>query len=111
MDISLQKIIPFTQARNKLSELIDRVRKEHFFVISRQNRQKAVLVDIDYFQSLQKELEQERLVQIEETLRAKFRKYSKKISTKGRSSFGRKNGKKLTEEEAYQLLSSKKLEW
>lgn len=101
MDISLQKIIPFTEARNKLSDLVDRVRKEQFFIISKQNRQKAVLVDIDYFQSLQKELEQERLVQIEETLRSKFQKYTRKI----------KGGKKLTEEEAYQLFSGKPLTW
>lgn len=101
MDISLQKIIPFTEARNKLSDLVDRVRKEQFFVISKQNRQKAVLVDIDYFQSLQKELEQERLVQIEATLRNKFQKYARKIN----------KGKKLTEEEAYRLLSGKKLTW
>lgn len=52
MDITLQKIIPFTQARNRLSDLVDRVWKEQFFIISKQNRQKAVLVDIDYFQSL-----------------------------------------------------------
>lgn len=111
MDITLQKIIPFTQARNRLSDLVNRVRKEQFFIISKQNRQKAVLVDIDYFQSLQKELEQERLAQIEETLRSKFQKYTRKISIKGRSSFGRKRGKKLTEEEAYRILSGKKLTW
>ncbi|MBI3379336.1 type II toxin-antitoxin system prevent-host-death family antitoxin [Candidatus Gottesmanbacteria bacterium] len=101
MEISLQKIIPFTQARNMLSDLVDRVRKEQFFIISKQNRQKAVLVDIDYFQNLQKELEQERLAQIEDTLRSKFQQYTKKI----------KRGKTLTEEEAYQILSGKKLTW
>lgn len=97
MNISLQKIIPFTQARNKLSDLVDRVSREQFFVISKQNKQKAVLVDINYFQNLQKELEKERLAQIEHTLRTKFRTYSK--------------GKKLTEEKAYKLLTGKTLTW
>ncbi|MBI2612019.1 type II toxin-antitoxin system Phd/YefM family antitoxin [Candidatus Gottesmanbacteria bacterium] len=97
MNISLDKIIPFTQARNNLSDLVDKVKDKQFFVISKQNRQKAVLVDIDYFQNLQKEIEKERLAQIEETLRNKFRKYTK--------------GKKMTEEKAYKLLTGKTLTW
>ena len=97
MNISLQKIIPFSQARSTLSDLVDRVNREQFFVISKQNKQKAVLVDIDYFQNLQKELEKERLTQIEQTLRTKFRTYNK--------------GKKMTEEKAYKLLTGETLTW
>ncbi|OGG14805.1 hypothetical protein A2773_06925 [Candidatus Gottesmanbacteria bacterium RIFCSPHIGHO2_01_FULL_39_10] len=97
MNISLDKIIPFTQARNNFSDLVDKVKDKQFFVISKQNRQKAVLVDIDYFQSLQKELEKERLTQIEKTLRSKFKTYTK--------------SKKLTEEKAYQLLTGETLTW
>lgn len=101
MNISLDKIIPFTEARNTLSDLVDRVRKDQFFVISKQNRQKAVLVDIDYFQSLQKELEKERLTQIENILQRKFAQYTKKSQ----------KDKSLTEEKAYQKLTGKTLTW
>lgn len=101
MNISVDKIIPFTEARNTLSDLVDRVCKDQFFIISKQNRQKAVLVDIEYFQSLQKKLEKERLTRIEKTLRNKFSQYSKKFQ----------KGKNLTEEEAYKKLTGKTLTW
>lgn len=101
MKVPLEKIIPFSEARSKLSQLVGRVENELFFVISKQNKQKAVLVDLDYFDSLQKEAERKRLENIKDSLREKFLAYAKKKTKKS----------KITEKGAYRILTGENLTW
>lgn len=100
MKVFLQKILSFTDARNKLSQLVERVENEQYFVISKQNRPKAVLVDLNYFFALQKEAEKERMKELENILRKKFGGYLKKTGKK-----------RITEKEADQILTGKDLTW
>jgi len=99
--VSLQKILPFTEARNNLSQLVERVAEEQYFIVSKQNRPKAVLVDLDYFLALQGEAEKKRMGELEAILKEKFAQYLKKTTKK----------KKITEKEAYRLLTGEDLTW
>ena len=101
MKIQLQKILPFTEVRNNLSQLVDRVGKELYFIISKQNKPIAALVDIKYLSALQEKAEEEQAQKALEILRKAGTKYLQKISGK----------KKLTEKEAYKLLTGKELTW
>ena len=52
LTVSLDQIIPFSQARANLADLIDRVPKKKFFVITRRNKPVIALVDINYLEKL-----------------------------------------------------------
>jgi len=54
LTVSLDQIIPFSQARANLADLIDMAPKKKFFVITRRNKPNIALVDIKYFESLLK---------------------------------------------------------
>lgn len=99
--VSLQKILPFSEVRNNLSQLVEKVAEEQYFIVSKQNRPKAVLVDLGYFLALQKEAEKERMGELEAVLRKKFTQYFKKKTKE----------KKITEKEAYRILTGKNLTW
>lgn len=101
MKVSLDKIIPFTEARANLSKLVEEVEGNLFFVINKQNKKRAVLVDPDYFESLVKQAESQRMLEIRKTLQKKFLAYAKK-------KLGKKN---ITEKEAYKLLTGEELSW
>jgi prevent-host-death family protein len=52
MQILLEKVLPFSLVRNKLSDYIDELSSKKYFIISRKNQPKAVLVDLEYFNDL-----------------------------------------------------------
>lgn len=56
MNISPMNIIPITEARGRLGDLADKAQGEQFFVLTKKGSPQAVLVDISYFEKLQKEL-------------------------------------------------------
>jgi len=101
MKVQLQKILPFTEARNNFSRLVKEVRKNSYFIISKQNKPIAALVDIKYLSVLQEKAEEEQAQKALEILRKAGTKYLQKISGK----------KKLTEKEAYKLLTGEELTW
>lgn len=65
-DITLDKIVPFTWARNNLSALAKKVRKEDYFVITKRLQPSLMVLDPNYFAKLQ---ELERRAQIFEKLK------------------------------------------
>ena len=95
MNISLRNIIPFTVARNNLNKLIDKVEGETYFVISKQNKPKAVIIDPEYLSYLQKQARINTLNRLETTIRQKFSQFTK----------NKKGTKVFTEEESYKLLT------
>lgn len=99
MKISLNNIIPFTVARNTLNKLIDKVEGETYFVISKQNKPKAVIIDPEYLSYLQKQARINTLHRLETTIREKFNTFKK----------NKKVTKVLTEEESYTLLTGENI--
>ena len=56
MDIQSSNIIPITQARSNLGDLAERVKGEHYIVLTKSGSPKAALVDIVYLEKLQEDL-------------------------------------------------------
>lgn len=56
MDLSNIKIIPVSEARSKLSSLLDKTKEDKFYLLTRGGKPKAALVDIEYLEKLQKEV-------------------------------------------------------
>lgn len=52
LTVSLDQIIPFSQARANLGKLIDLAPKKKFFVITRRNKPIIALVDIKFLEEL-----------------------------------------------------------
>lgn len=50
-------IIPVTKARSKLGELTDKVSKDSYIVLTKGGSPKAALVNIEYLETLQKDLQ------------------------------------------------------
>ncbi len=64
----MAKIIPFTEARARLSDLLDEVERRHeHVVITRNGRPTAVVLSVDEYEALEETLE---IIQDEETLAA-----------------------------------------
>ena len=101
LQVALNKIVPFSEARSGLSKLVEQVAKDKYIVISKQNKQKAVLLDVNYFEYLQNEAEKEQMRVLEDELSGGFSDYINKAGS----------GKVVDEAEAYRLLTGKKLAW
>lgn len=56
MNIQNSKIIPVSEARAKLSNLLDQAKNNQYFLLTRGGKVKAALVDINYLEKLQKDL-------------------------------------------------------
>ena len=56
MNIQNTNIIPVSQARAKLGDLLDQTKNDQYFLLTRGGKVKAALVDIDYLEKLQKDL-------------------------------------------------------
>ena len=56
MNIQNSKIIPVSEARAKLSNLLDQTKNNQYFLLTRGGKVKAALVDINYLEKLQKDL-------------------------------------------------------
>ncbi|MBI4009549.1 type II toxin-antitoxin system Phd/YefM family antitoxin [Candidatus Roizmanbacteria bacterium] len=57
MNITQSNIYPVSQARNMFSRLVDEVKKSKAFFVTKKGKIKAALVDIEYLQKMQKDLE------------------------------------------------------
>lgn len=91
--------IPVSQARSQLGRLLGKMDKNKMIYISRQNQTKAVLVAPSYLASLERQVQANRLEEIMESAQKKFLSYAQK-------SLGKK---KISEKEAYHLLTGKSL--
>ncbi len=56
MNIQNSRIIPVSEARAKLGNLLDQAKNDQYFLLTRGGKVKAALVDIDYLEKLQKDL-------------------------------------------------------
>ena len=56
MNIQNSKIIPVSEARAKLGNLLDQTKNDQYFLLTRGGKVKAALVDIDYLEKLQTDL-------------------------------------------------------
>lgn len=95
LQILPKNIIPITEARGKLDDLVEQAKGDNFFVISRQGKAKAAVVDVDYLLELQKKLELEEMREINLQMQEDFRKYLRKKGF---------NPDKMTDKEAEKIL-------
>jgi prevent-host-death family protein len=97
LQIKPKNIIPITEARGKLDNLINEAKGSNFFVISRQGKPKAALIDLEYIMELEKKLDFTTWKQLREEMQSDFKKY---LTNKGY------DPKKMTEEEVYKIIES-----
>jgi prevent-host-death family protein len=50
--IALDRIIPLTEARARLSEIIDKTTGDEFWVLTRRGKPEVAMVDVDYLEQL-----------------------------------------------------------
>lgn len=96
LQIKPQNIIPITDARSKLDDLVTDAVGNNFFVISRQGKAKAALIDVEYILNLQKKLDQMEMEQLQSEMQQSFKKYLKKKGV---------NPDTLTDKEAEKFLN------
>jgi len=91
--------IPVSQARNQLSQLLGKIDKDRVIFISQQSQTKAALVAPAYLASLERQIRTDRLEEIAESAQKKFVVFAQKKLGK----------KKISEKEAYRLLTGRDL--
>jgi len=52
LKVSLDRIIPLTEARARLSEIVEQTRDEQFWVLTRRGRPRVAIVDVEYLDRL-----------------------------------------------------------
>ncbi len=52
LNISLDRVIPVTEARARLSEIVEQASGDRFWVLTRQGRPRVAVVDIEYLDQL-----------------------------------------------------------
>ena len=50
--VALDRIVPLTEARSRLSEIIDKTTGEEFWVLTRRGKPEVAMIDIDYLDRL-----------------------------------------------------------
>lgn len=95
LQIQPKNIIPITEARAKLDDLVCQATGNNFFVISKQGKAKAAIIEVDYLLELQKKVDLAEMKKAHEAMREKFRQYLRK---KGY------NPDKMTDKEAENIL-------
>lgn len=95
LQIKPKNIIPITQARAKLDDLVTQAIGNNFFVISRQGRAEAAIIDVDYILKLQQKLEMAEMRRLQQEFQKGFRNY---LAKRGYEP------DKLTEEEVEKIL-------
>lgn len=95
LQIQPKNIIPITDARAKLDDLVSKAVGNNFFVISRQGKAKAAIIDIDYLLALQKKFDFAEMRRLNEEFQNGFREY---LIKKGL------NPEKMTDREAEKIL-------
>lgn len=78
LQIQPKNIIPITDARAKLDDLVTEARGNNFFVISRKGKAEAAIVDVNYLMELEKKLDFAEMRRINEDMQEGFRKYLRK---------------------------------
>lgn len=78
LQIKPQNIVPITDARAKLDDLVTQARGNNFFVISRKGKAEAAIIDVDYLMELQQELDLAEMRRINEEMQESFRAYLRK---------------------------------
>lgn len=77
LTISLDQLVPFSQARANLADLIDRVKGQYFLVVTKRQQPKVALVDTDYLAALITKVETEEMKFLTENLQTGFVDYLK----------------------------------
>lgn len=75
LQIKPQNIVPITDARAKLDDLVTQARGNNFFVISRKGRAAAAIVDINYLMELEKKLDFAEMRRLHNEMQESFRDY------------------------------------
>ncbi len=52
LKVSIEKIVPVTEARSRLSELIEEAVDDNFWVLTKSGRPRVALVDVSYLDKL-----------------------------------------------------------
>jgi prevent-host-death family protein len=50
--VALDRIIPLTEARARLSEIIDKTTGDEFWVLTRRGKPEVAMIDVDYLEQL-----------------------------------------------------------
>lgn len=95
LQINPKNIIPITEARAKLDNLVSDAEGNNFFVISRQGKAKAAVIDVEYLMDLQRKLDFAEMRELHKQLQQGFREY---LIKKGY------DPDKMTDEEAEKIL-------
>lgn len=95
LQIQPKNIIPITDARAKLDDLVTDARGNNFFVISRKGKAEAAIIDVDYIMELEKKLDFAEMRRLHNEMQESFRKYLIKQG---------KNPDTMSDEEAEKIL-------
>lgn len=95
LQIKPENIIPITEARAKLDNLVSDAEGNNFFVISRQGKAKAAIIDVEYLMELQKKLDFAEMRRLNLEFQKGFRAY---LIKKGY------NPDKMSDEDAEKIL-------
>ena len=52
LNVALDRIIPLTEARARLSEIVEQTSGDRFWVLTRQGRPRVAVVDVEYLDQL-----------------------------------------------------------
>ena len=97
LTVSLDQIIPFSQARANLADLFDKVKGQYFLVLTRRQKPEVALVDTDYLATLITRKEAEEMRSLTNNLQSGFKIYLNKKGLKT---------DKLTDAQAEKILQS-----
>lgn len=75
LQILPKNIIPITEARGKLDDLVREAKGENFFVISQQGKTKAAVIDVEYLLELQKKVDMAEMRRAREAMQEGFHQY------------------------------------
>lgn len=95
LQILPKNIIPITEARGKLDDLVREAKGENFFVISQQGKTKAAVIDVEYLLDLQKKVDMAEMDKAHEAMQEGFRQYLRKKGF---------NPDKMSDKEAEKIL-------
>ncbi|MEK7513873.1 MAG: type II toxin-antitoxin system prevent-host-death family antitoxin [Patescibacteria group bacterium] len=97
LTVSLDQIIPFSQARANLADLLDKVKGKYFLVVTKRQQPKVALVDTDYLATLITKKESEEMRFLAENLQTDFKTYLNKKGLKAN---------RLTDAQAEKILQA-----
>ena len=95
LTVSLDQLVPFSQARANLADLVDKVKGKYFLVVTKRQQPRVALVDTDYLAALITKTETEEMKFLTENLQTGFVDYLKKK---------RLSPNKLTDAQAEKIL-------